>query len=31
MLAISMHELYFIPILPDREKNRESILFGFYF
>ena len=31
MLAISMHELYFIPILPDREKNRESILFVFYF
>ena len=31
MLAISMLELYFIPILPDREKNRESILFVFYF
>ena len=26
MLAISMHELHFIPILPDREK-KEGIYF----
>ena len=31
MLAISMHELYFIPILPDREKIENLIYLCFIF
>ena len=31
MLAISMHELYFIPILPDREKIENLFYLCFIF
>ena len=31
MLAISLHEFYFIPILPDREKKENLFYLCFIF